>query len=588
MTDIRTFLKENVLLFDGSMGTYYSGKKRQRESVVERANLTAPEEIRSIHREYLDAGAKALKTNTFAVNPVNWPDRKEREELIHSAVRIASETAGEDAYVFADIGPVRPVFAPDREEMLLELVKEFLDAGAEHFLFETQSDASGIPEACRYIREHRTEAFIIVNFNVGPDGFSVDGFHISELVKEAKEADAVGMNCGCVASHMSRLLDFFPADSRKISAMPNAAYAGRNGLFYDTDPRYYAEKMAEMIAKGVSLPGGCCGTTPEHIRCLAERIRGRKPVPLLHETKDRKTSAEEPNPLEDKIRKGQPVILVEFDPPKDAVLSPFMEGARELMEAGIDAMTIADCPIARASVDSSLLACKVKRELGLEVVPHMTCRDRNMNASKALLLGLYGEGIRNVLLVTGDPVPTAERGNMKGVFQFDSARFAGYVRSFSELELHNAFALYGALNVNANRFDMEIERAEKKMESGIFCFLTQPVTSETGLNNLVLARSRLKEARILGGIIPIVSEKNARFMDTEIRGMNVDTEIIERFHGLDREQGEELGRKIALETASKMLPYVDGYYLVTPFRRTALMVKLVRAIREMWETQKKD
>ena len=581
MIDIRSFLKDNILLFDGAMGTYYAGRKRQKESLIERANLTAPEEIRNIHEEYIQAGATAIKTNTFSVNPVNWPDEEERKNLLQAAFRIAEEASCGQAYIFADIGPVRPLDKHDKTSMLLQTVQDYVCLGTEYFLLETQTDPTGLPEACRYIRETRENSFIIVNFNVGPDGFSSDGFHISELVKAAEEADAVGMNCGCVASHMAKLLSFLPADGRLISAMPNAAYAGRSGLLHDANPRYFAEKIAEMVAKGVSVPGGCCGTTPEHIRLLSARIYGMKPSSFQPESKSNPAGSKAQNPLEEKIRSGKPVILVEFDPPKDANLSLFMDGARELMEAGIDAMTIADCPIARASVDSSLLACKVKRELGLEVIPHMTCRDRNMNASKALLLGLYGEEIRNVLLVTGDPVPTAERDKMKGVFQFNSARFAGYIRSFSEIELDESFALYGALNVNAKHFSYELQRARKKMESGIYCFLTQPVASAEGLQNLKLARETLTEAKIMGGIIPIVSEKNARFMDTEVRGMHIDPEIIEQFRGLDRSQGEETGRKVALETAEKMLPYVDGFYLITPFRRTELMAKLVRAIRDL-------
>ncbi len=581
--DVRDYLKRHVLVFDGAMGTYFTARQRHSDIQCEQANVSRPEEIFSIHAEYIEAGAKAIKTNTFALNPESCPDPERLRRLISEGYRIARMAAGDDVAVFADIGPVRPLIASDRAPMLKKLADLFLDLGAENFLFETQSDATDLNETIQYIHGIRPEAFVIADFAVAPDGFSIDGVHIGELAASVPDADAVGMNCGSVPSHMAKLLKYLPQDGRHVCAMPNGSYAGRSAghTYFDTHPQFYAERMAQMAMSGVSILGGCCGTTPDHIRALCDQTANIVPARFSVTEEAKHVLPAVRNRLDEKIRAGKRVICVEFDPPKDANLIPFMDGAKELQEAGIDAMTIADCPIGRASVDSCLLACKIKREIGLDVIPHMTCRDRNMNASKALLMGVYGEGIRNVLLVTGDPVPTAERESMKGIFQFDACRFARYVRAFSENELGSPFVMYGALNVNAENFASELVRTRNKIDSGIRCFFTQPILTDRGVANLMEAREKLPGAKILGGIIPIVSERNARFMDAEIRGMRVDPEVIRMFEGLDRRQGEDKGFELSLAMAERIAPYTDGYYLITPFRRTALMSRLVRAIREM-------
>ena len=245
-----------------------------------------------------------------------------------------------------------------------------------------------------------------------------------------------------------------------------------------------------------------------------------------------------------------------------------------MQAAGADLLTIADCPIARARMDSSLVASRVHRELGLCTLPHMTCRDRNLNATKALLLGLYAEGIREVLAITGDPIPTAERDEVKNVYQFNSRKLASYIVSLAGegREMPSPMTVFGALNLNARNFDVELRRAEQKLEHGMSGFLTQPVLSAQAVENLKKTRETLGEqAKILAGIMPVVSQRNAIFMENEINGIHVDERIIEQFAGLDRAQGEELGLAVSLEMARAALPYADGFYLMTPFNRVALM-----------------
>ena len=229
-------------------------------------------------------------------------------------------------------------------------------------------------------------------------------------------------------------------------------------------------------------------------------------------------------------------------------------------------------------MDSSILACKVYREEGIEALPHLTCRDRNLNATQALMLGLYAEGIRNMLLVTGDPVPTAERDEVKTVYQFNSRKFASFASSLASRMFNEDVHFFGALNVNSRNFDMQIKLAKEKINNGMRGFLTQPVLTPAAFENLKRAKEEL-DAYILGGIIPVVSEKNARFMNSEINGINVDDKVIDLYVGKERDEAEDLAVEISTEIARTIAPYVDGYYFMTPFQRTGLIRKILERIR---------
>jgi homocysteine S-methyltransferase len=272
------------------------------------------------------------------------------------------------------------------------------------------------------------------------------------------------------------------------------------------------------------------------------------------------------------------VIAVELDPPTDDDGDKFLAGVRALRDAGADAVTIADCPVGRPRADSSLLACKVHRELGVDPLPHMTCRDRNLNATKALLLGLSIEGVHNVLLITGDPVPTEDRSEVKSVFNFNSRKLARYVSSLNDQTLKSPFRVFGALNLNAHNFEMQLALAVEKEECGVSGFLTQPVLSQQALDNLKLARQTLK-GKILGGIYPVVSHRNACFLNNEIAGIHVCDEIISLYEGKDREAAEELAVTISAQVAQAIAPYTDGLYLMTPFQRVSLMERILEQVK---------
>ena len=402
-------------------------------------------------------------------------------------------------------------------------------------------------ETAAYIKERAPEAFIILSFNVQPDGFTTAGRMIRDLCKAAEEdpnVDAVGMNCMTTARHMVDLLRKIGPLNIPISVMPNASYPTVRGnrSCYDGDPGYFAAQMAVLRDEGAWILGGCCGTTPEYTAATAKALKAPAHIRMEYPLQREKIPQSRPNPFWDVLcDPDRKAIAVELDPPEGADLSKFMTGARELRAKDVDIITIADCPVARVRVDSSLMACKLHRELGMSALPHMTCRDRNLNATQALLLGLCAEGIGNVLVVTGDPIPNASRDEVKSVYNFNSRRLIRYIRGLNEAVLPTPFHIFAALNVNARNFRIQLEMAKEKEENGADAFLTQPVLSPQAAENLMLARETLK-GKLLGGIMPVVSQRNALFMNSEISGDH--SALRERGPGQGRRTGRRNLRRI--------------------------------------------
>ena len=612
--DVRKWIRNNrILIFDGGMGTYYAEKTGRFNVRCEDANIEAPEVVEEIHDQYIEAGCNAIKTNTFGVNAGNLGGNEEWSEALLSAgydiaVRAAGdarENKGREVFVFADIGPVSNVPHADTRrdydeidalEECCGIIDVFLKKGAENFLFETLSSDEYIFDAVRYLKKKSPEAYVIISFAVQPDGYTREGIPGSDALRRAYEdenVDCCGVNCVSGAHHLLQFVKTLGfRDGRKpFSFMPNAGYPTviDNRTFYGNTPSYFAEKMAEAVENGIDIIGGCCGTTPEYIgsmfRELASRdlLKGKIVSDASAEAdsqlKEEKTPGgrkiRRKNRFAEKLLAGERVIAVELDPPPDANIDTFMDCAGRLKRSGADIITIADCPVAHARVDSGLLACKVMREVGIQTLPHMTCRDRNINATKAMLMGMNIEGINNVLVVTGDPIPTAEKDEVKSVFNFNSRMLINFISRLNEsLFVDDPYNVCGALNINALNFEHQLRHAEKKQESGVNAFLTQPVLSKQGLKNLRIAKKRLK-GKILCGIMPVVSYRNAQFMNSEISGIKIDDDIIEKYKDKDREQCAKLAVQISLRFMKSAEAYSDGFYLITPFRRVEIIEEIL-------------
>ena len=589
MIDVRAHLARKPLLFDGGMGTYYKAKPG---TECEQGNLLDPAGVRKVHREYLAAGAEAIKTNTFGLPRMAAARQPDWQALARAGWKLAAEAAVETgAAVFADLGPAPDTEAAPAGSIYTAVARCFVEQGAKNFLFETLSSDAGVLEAVQAVKAQVPDAFVLVSFAVLPDGYTREGMYSKDLVRRMTESgivDAVGFNCVSAPGAMRTLVQQLGSTALPLSVMPNAGYpvVTRTQVKYQGKPEYFAKELARIAAEGVRILGGCCGTTPAHIAALRAALDSlpavEKAAPAVQVSTPEAPAVEKDDAFLRKLNAGKKVIAIELDSPKDADLTNYLAGAKRLQAAGADLLTIADCPIARARMDSSLVACRVHRELGLCTLPHMTCRDRNLNATKALLLGLYAEGVREVLAITGDPIPTAERDEVKNVYQFNSRKLAQYIVSLvgEGREMPSPMTVFGALNLNARNFEVELRRAGEKLENGMSGFLTQPVLSEQAVENLRRTRETLGErAKILAGIMPVVSQRNAIFMENEVNGIHVAEDIIEAFAGLDREQGEALGLEISLKMAREALPYADGFYLMTPFNRVALMERLIARLK---------
>ena len=589
MIDVRAHLARKPLLFDGGMGTYYKAKPG---TECEQGNLLDPAGVRKVHREYLAAGAEAIKTNTFGLPRMAAARQPDWQALVRAGWKLAAEAAVETgAAVFADLGPAPDTEAAPAGSIYTAVARCFVEQGAKNFLFETLSSDAGVLEAVQAVKAQVPDAFVLVSFAVLPDGYTREGMYSKDLVRRMTESgivDAVGFNCVSAPGAMRALMQQLGGSKLPLSVMPNAGYpvVTRTQVRYQGKPEYFARELARTAAEGVKILGGCCGTTPAHIAALRAELdalpAGEKAAPAVQVSTPEAPTVEKDDAFLRKLNAGKKVIAIELDSPKDADLTNYLAGAKRLQAAGADLLTIADCPIARARMDSSLVACRVHRELGLCTLPHMTCRDRNLNATKALLLGLYAEGVREVLAITGDPIPTAERDEVKNVYQFNSRKLAQYIVSLAGegRERPSPMTVFGALNLNARNFEVELRRAGEKLENGMSGFLTQPVLSEQAVENLRRTRETLGErAKILAGIMPVVSQRNAIFMENEVNGIHVAEDIMEAFAGLDREQGEALGLEISLKMAREALPYADGFYLMTPFNRVALMERLIARLK---------
>jgi len=580
-------IKDKPLIFDGAMGTYYASVCENPLSKCELANIYDRNTILNIHKEYINAGCKAIRTNTFGANKISLEsDFETVKEVIVKGYEIAREaTKGTEVLVFADIGPIPFLEMLDLWEAYKEIVDLYLELGATHFIFETFSSDEYLPEISKYIKEKNPKAYILMEFAVSPEGVTrigKSGEKFIEKISKISTIDACGFNCFSGPYHLLKYIKTLNIENKTISVMPNSGYPTivNNRTFFNNTKEYFALQMLEIAKEGVTILGGCCGTTPEFIMETVAKIKGLSRGEIVPRIQIEKTQIEKPiikNLLLEKIRIGKKIIAVELDPPLDTEIDFFMNSAKTLNEQGVDAITIADCPIARVRVDSSLLACKLKRELDITTIPHMTCRDRNINATKALLLGLSIEGINNVLVVTGDPIPSAQRDEVKAMFSFNSAILASYITNLNEKTFKAPFNICAALNLNAINFDSQLLHARKKIENGVTMFLTQPILSKQAVENLKLARAQLP-AKILGGIFPIVSYRNASFMNNEISGINVSEEIMDQYKDISKEEAGTLAVKISTDIAEEIYSYVDGYYLMTPFKRIDIISEIVKNI----------
>lgn len=589
-------MANNRLITDGAMGTWYDRLTGYKGNLAERANLENPQQIRDIHRAYIEAGAQLIRTNTFAVNSMFF-SADEIEEVLKAAWENASQAvsvSGKDVWIAADMGPIdadETKSDGDVEQEYIQLSDYFLRLGAKVFVFETLSDFRYVKRAGSYIKAKCPDAFVVMQFSFNRNGYTRSGMSVRAILSEAAsmaDMDAVGFNCGVGPLHLYELLknQSFP-ESKYMTVLPNAGYPTelRGRTLYSENVPYYVEMMGRIANLGFDIIGGCCGTTPEHIRGLHHLLVNnvkppKKLMPAVYST-DRQSgcgqeAAEEKTELIQKLERGEKIFVVELDPPFDANDTKLMDGASLLRDIGVDMITLADSPLARPRADSIASAIKMRYTRQMEAMPHISCRDKNVIAHRAQLLGMHMNGLRHALIVTGDPIARGDRESIKSVFNFNSIKLMKYVQTMNQEVFGNRPIYYGgALNHNNGSADNIAARMRLKMETGAQWFLTQPIYGQDDIDRL----RELKEksgGRIIAGIMPLVSRKNALFIKNEMPGIHVPEHVLEQYEeGMSREAYEDVAAAISVDLMKRLEDVCDGYYMMTPFNRAALIKRII-------------
>lgn len=606
--DYQKEFTSRCLVTDGAMGTYYREIYGKGSRYPELDNIKAPRRIEAVHRAYIQAGADILRTNTFASSrqlllaEEQQKTGKEALQAVYDNIRAAdriARTAIEAEHpdrrvlVAGDIGPIpEQGQEEEKEEELLEeyqtMARAHLDAGVTLLWFETFSDFSRILPVARWIRSVSSEAFIMASFSVNMYGYTNTGVSAAELIRTAKEAeeiDGIGFNCGVGPSHLAGILRHQDLGDLIVFAAPNAGYADRiqNRSVYRDNIQYFAESMEQIREIGVNIVGGCCGTSPAYISRIARTCGGRpiaKRLEIPEEKKKETGLSYSQNPFMKRLYAGEKVIIAELDPPHDADDSKMMKAAAVLRQGGVELLTFSDSPMGRMRASSVLSAVKTAGRLQMDTMPHIACRDKNAIGLGSEILGAYMNGIRNFLIVTGDPVPAGNRDTVTSVYDFHSVTLMNYLaRMNREHFQEDPIAYGGALNYGRANLDAEIRRMQRKCEAGASFFLTQPIYSEEDIEKIRYIKSRI-DTRIICGIMPLVSYRNALFMKNEITGIHVPDEIVARYDkNMSREEAQKTGEDIAAETAVKLKDVADGYYFMVPFNRAGMIVNILEKIR---------
>ena len=589
---LREYIRTHRVVTDGAMGTYYASQKEDQQVSSEMANITEPELVKKIHQEYIEAGATMLRTNTFTANIFSLHTHKElRDQVVKEGVRLAREVAKgakHKVYIAGSIGPIPQHYGVEEDSLLEEykaIIDRLLSEQVDVILFETFSDFYYIESLIPYIRE-QSDCFIMANFSVNKNGYTMSGISAKRLCGQAENLDGLdgfGFNCGIGSGHMLTLLDNVILPKNKyVAIMPNAGYPEQmqNRMVFRENSQYFFENMQKISRMGISFLGGCCGTTPKHIAIMVQKLQGESisitEITKLQESVRQKQSEPKENEFYQLFSTDKKVVAVELDPPYNADYELLVEYTRRLQAGGCDIITMADSPMGRSRVDSILMSIKLRQETGMRVMPHVCCRDKNMIAMRSSLLGAYINDIRNLLVVTGDPVPGESRINTTSVFDYNSIRLMKYIKEMNEEHFNtDPFCYGGALNYARGNIDKVVERMQRKIDAGAKYFLSQPVYAKEDIERLYEIKQRV-DTKLLCGIMPFVSYRNANFIKNEFYGITVPDSIVSRYHEeMAREEAELVGADIANEIVEQLKDFADGYYFMLPFNRVSLMDHII-------------
>lgn len=601
-------LNETPLVFDGAMGTVIYEKGVFINACYDELNLTNPNLIKSIHQEYINAGCDVILTNTFGANRFKLEKfglANKIYDINYQGAKIALEVADENTYVLGCVGPCLQkgefitVENTDKLKENYEIqIKALKDAGVDGIIFETFHNFEELEIASNIAKSFNMP--IIASIACKKEKETLNGLDIREAVKKLdinKNIDAIGFNC-IIGPHamLSLVEDVIHLTSKPFVVEPNAGHPqnvdGR--MIYMSTPEYFATYSQNYVRLGVRGVGGCCGTTPKHIAEMAKTVKAltgvKKHVKIekINNTQSiniNVTQKEEKSKFAKKIFSGEKVITIEITPPRSIVLDSMLEKVRECKNAGIDAINIPDGPRASSRISSLVTAIMIEKEVGIETILHYCCRDRNLIGMQSDLLGGYAAGLKNYLIVTGDPPKLGDYPNATAVFDIDAVGLCKVVHNLNHgsdiagnvINPPTSILIGVGANPCAVDIDKEINHLYNKYNAGAEYAITQPVFDPDALLSFMeKADKKGVNLPIVAGIWPLVSLKNALFLKNEVPGVYVPDKIIEKMEkAKTKAEGIQYGIEIAHEIKEKIAPYVSGYQISAPFGKVDLAIKVL-------------
>ena len=596
-----------VHLFDGAMGTMLYARGMFINVCYDELVLKAADLVRDIHRAYVKAGAEILETNTFGANPAklgHYGLAEETGAINRRAAELAREAAGSRALVAGAIGPLGVRLEPFGETSRVEAFELFrrqaeaLRAGGVHgFVLETFSDLDEIHEALRAVRAI-SDLPVFAQMTIQEDGATAYGNDPESLARALDEwgADVIGLNCSVGPQGVLEAIERMArVTTRPLSAQPNAGLPRQVGdrKMYMASPEYTGEYAKRLVEAGARFVGGCCGTTPDHIKTIAAYVRSVSPRQVVAVSAEPVVapSGVEPVPLAERSRWGNKlaagtfVSTVEIVPPRGVNPDAMLAAARRLKDAGVDAINVPDGPRAQSRMGALMSALLIEREVGIETVVHYCCRDRNLLSMLSDLLGAAAHRLHNLLIITGDPPKMGPYPEATGVFDIDAIGLTNLVRRLNHgldpggnpIGQPTAFVVGVGVNPAAVDLERELGRFAWKVDAGAEFAITQPVF-DAGQLERFLDRAAPFRIPVVTGIWPLVSLRNAEFLANEVPGVTVPPGVIARMRAA-QERGKEAaqaeGVAIAREMLARVRPLVQGVQVSAPFGRVDLALDVL-------------
>ncbi|MGA9365075.1 MAG: bifunctional homocysteine S-methyltransferase/methylenetetrahydrofolate reductase [Bacteroidota bacterium] len=601
----RERIKDGPIVCDGAMGTVldlYGYTERPHEI----QNLKNPNIVERIHREYISAGAEIIETNTFSANRFRLKQyhvEDKLHELNLSGVEIARRAAGDDVYVAGAVGPIGQLLEPigkvKRAEARIAFKEQaavLLEGGVDLFILETFVDLRELDEAIAAVKE-LTDLPIVAQKAFPEDGAILASQFPIEVVEHIVQqgVDVVGANCTVGPQRMFSLIRSMYKDGVILSAQPAAGIPtlldGRS--VYHTSPEYLATYAKQLVEAGVTLIGACCGSTPAHLKAIAEAVKGlkvgRTDVKLKEQVKSPTFEARTEQIVDRRSRFAQNIgkkflTTVELDIPRGFDMSSVIEGATYLQRHGIDAINISDGARARLRMTSPAISVLVQRDVGIEAMTHLACRDRNLIGLQAELLSAHALGLRNILAITGDPAIIGDYPHATSVFDVDSIGLIRAVKGMNEgkdlmgnsIGDPTSFLIACAANPTTEDMEREIQRLEKKLAAGADIVFTQPVYELKTLEEFLRKTSHLRFPLMLG-LLPLRGYKHAEFLHNEVPGINIPEKTREKMRTAG-EKAATVGVQLAIEFLREAKAMIQGVYLLPPFKKYSIVPEILNAL----------